>query len=251
MVNPAARDRQPSPAFFIAHPPHYSRTEVYHRGHDSLSGLLGLVRLTLREALELGASQVTELARRHPRFAFVAVLDSEQPLPLTAVFRSARRLRDVRLVPAWKDGTPSLSDLKSAIWDDTTLHDDLFRWLRAHASVPLPIIATAMEIVWAGYRDPSRIALPDIHAGAWRVPPLPRDWMGLGRGLRAARAIQLTPNVNIARIANGIGLHDGASLSRLLLRSFGHRPTFIRPRLSWEWLIADWCMEKGCLKQSE
>jgi hypothetical protein len=174
MVNPTARDRQPSPAFFIAHPPHYSRTEVYHRGHDSLSGLLGLVRLTLREALGSGASQVTEIARRHPRFAFVAVLDSEQPLPLTAVFRSARRLRDVRSVPAWKDGTPSLSDLRSAIWDDSTLHDDLFRWLRAHASVPLPIIATAMEIVWAGYRDPSRIALPDIHARAWRVPPPPR-----------------------------------------------------------------------------
>ncbi len=149
----------------------------------------------------------------------------------------------------WKDGTPILSDLRSAIWDDTTLHDDLFQWMRAHASLPLPIIATAMELVRAGYHDPSRIALPDFAAGAWRAPP--RDWMGLGRGLRAARAVQLTPNVNIARIANGIGLHDGASLSRLLLRCFGHRPTFIRPRPSWEWLIADWCMEKGCLKQSE
>lgn len=62
----------------------------------------------------------------------------------------------------------------------------------------------------------------------------------LGRGIRAALLLQREPDVDLIKAAYVLGFHDGSGLSRHLVRVFGERPSFLRWRLSWEWLLDDW-----------
>lgn len=70
-----------------------------------------------------------------------------------------------------------------------------------------------------------------------------RSWHMLGRGIKAALLLQREPDISLIEAAHALKFHDGSGLSRHFKRVFGRRPSFLRWRLSWEWLLDDWARD--------
>ena len=69
--------------------------------------------------------------------------------------------------------------------------------------------------------------------------PVPSHWLQLGRLIRVAVRLQ-NSDATIASVAFEYGYPDGFSLSNQMERLTGHRPTEVRRRFGWEWLIEAW-----------
>lgn len=69
--------------------------------------------------------------------------------------------------------------------------------------------------------------------------PVPSHLLHFSRALRAAVRLQSTSD-SIAEVAHALGYPDGFSLSNQMHRLAGVRPSEVRPRLGWEWLVEAW-----------
>jgi len=69
--------------------------------------------------------------------------------------------------------------------------------------------------------------------------PVPSHWLQLGRLLRVAVRLQ-NSEVTVSSVAFELGYPDGFSLSNQMERLTGHRPSEVRRRLGWEWLVEAW-----------
>ena len=69
--------------------------------------------------------------------------------------------------------------------------------------------------------------------------PVPSHWLQVGRLLRVATRLQ-NSDATVASVAFEHGYPDGFSLSNQMERLVGHRPTEVRRRLGWEWLVEAW-----------
>lgn len=69
--------------------------------------------------------------------------------------------------------------------------------------------------------------------------PVPSHWLQVGRLLRVAIRLQ-NSDATVSSVAFELGYPDGFSLSNQMERLLGHRPTEVRRRLGWEWLIEAW-----------
>jgi AraC-like DNA-binding protein len=71
------------------------------------------------------------------------------------------------------------------------------------------------------------------------LPP-PGRWLQVARALTAALHLQARPDRALLPLALSLGYADHSALSHLLGRAFGARPSEIRERLGWEWLLDRW-----------
>ncbi|MGE0159507.1 MAG: helix-turn-helix domain-containing protein [Gemmatimonadales bacterium] len=69
--------------------------------------------------------------------------------------------------------------------------------------------------------------------------PVPSHWLQMARLLRVAARLQNSEST-VASIAIDHGYPDGFSVSNQMERLLGHRPSEIRERLGWEWILEAW-----------
>ena len=69
--------------------------------------------------------------------------------------------------------------------------------------------------------------------------PVPSHWLQMARLLRVAVKLQTT-EATVASLAIDHGYPDGFSVSNQMERLIGHRPSEIRERLGWEWILEAW-----------
>jgi AraC-like DNA-binding protein len=69
--------------------------------------------------------------------------------------------------------------------------------------------------------------------------PVPSHWLHAGRILRATLRIQ-EPDTTLAQIAYELGYPDGFALSNQMKRLTGMRPSDVRSRRGWEWMVECW-----------
>jgi AraC-like DNA-binding protein len=69
--------------------------------------------------------------------------------------------------------------------------------------------------------------------------PVPSHWLQMARLLRVATKLQNTEST-VASIGIELGYPDGFSVSNQMERLIGHRPSEIRERLGWEWILEAW-----------
>lgn len=74
--------------------------------------------------------------------------------------------------------------------------------------------------------------------------PVPSHWLHLARVLRATLRLQGSEE-QLARIARSLGYPDGFALSNQMKRLVGVRPSEVRPRLGWEWLLETWLRKEA------
>lgn len=79
--------------------------------------------------------------------------------------------------------------------------------------------------------------------------PVPSHWLQAARLLRVATRLQ-NCDATVSSIAIDVGYPDGFSVSNQMERLFGCRPSDVRTRLGWEWLLEAWLKreaERGAL----
>jgi AraC-like DNA-binding protein len=69
--------------------------------------------------------------------------------------------------------------------------------------------------------------------------PVPSHWLQIGRLLRIALKLQNT-DATVSSIAFEHGYPDGFSVSNQMERLIGFRPSEVRVRLGWEWIVESW-----------
>jgi AraC-like DNA-binding protein len=69
--------------------------------------------------------------------------------------------------------------------------------------------------------------------------PVPSHWLQLGRLLRATIRIQNSDD-SLFVVALALGYPDGFALSNQMHRLLGVRPSEVRDRLGWEWVLEAW-----------
>ena len=69
--------------------------------------------------------------------------------------------------------------------------------------------------------------------------PVPSHWLQFSRLLRAAIHLQESDE-NLFTIACRLGYPDSFSLSNQMMRLTGVRPSLVRERLGWEWIVERW-----------
>jgi AraC-like DNA-binding protein len=74
--------------------------------------------------------------------------------------------------------------------------------------------------------------------------PVPSHWLQMGRLLRVAIRLQ-NSDATVASVAFEHGYPDGFSLSNQMERLIGRRPSEVRRRLGWEWLVESWLRQEA------
>jgi AraC-like DNA-binding protein len=74
--------------------------------------------------------------------------------------------------------------------------------------------------------------------------PVPSHWLQFSRLLRATIQLQRRRHT-LEAVAMGLGYPDGFSLSNQMTRLTGVRPSVVRERLGWEWLMEAWLDREG------
>jgi AraC-like DNA-binding protein len=74
--------------------------------------------------------------------------------------------------------------------------------------------------------------------------PVPSHWLQLGRLLRVALRLQ-NGDSTVSSIAFDLGYPDGFSASNQMERLIGHRPSEVRARLGWEWMLEAWLRKEA------
>jgi AraC-like DNA-binding protein len=69
--------------------------------------------------------------------------------------------------------------------------------------------------------------------------PVPSHWLQVGRLLRVALKLQ-NGEATVSSIAFDLGYPDGFSVSNQMERLIGFRPSDVRVRLGWEWILEAW-----------
>ncbi|MEK9499745.1 helix-turn-helix domain-containing protein [Gaopeijia maritima] len=74
--------------------------------------------------------------------------------------------------------------------------------------------------------------------------PVPSHWLHISRLLRATLRIQGSDEP-VAHIARSLGYPDAFALSNQMKRLVGVRPSEVRGRLGWEWVIETWLRKEA------
>ena len=74
--------------------------------------------------------------------------------------------------------------------------------------------------------------------------PVPSHWLQFCRILRVAIRVQ-NSDESIHQIARSLGYPDGFTLSNQTERLLGVRPSVIRTRLGWEWVVEAWLQRES------
>lgn len=74
--------------------------------------------------------------------------------------------------------------------------------------------------------------------------PVPSHWLQVGRLLRVALKLQ-NGDATVSSIAFDLGYPDGFSVSNQMERLIGYRPSEVRERLGWEWILEAWLRKEA------
>lgn len=74
--------------------------------------------------------------------------------------------------------------------------------------------------------------------------PVPSHWLHVGRLLRVALKLQ-NSEATVSSIAFEHGYPDGFSVSNQMERLTGFRPSDVRVRLGWEWILESWLRKEA------
>ena len=74
--------------------------------------------------------------------------------------------------------------------------------------------------------------------------PVPSHWLQVGRLLRVALKLQ-NGDATVSSIAFDLGYPDGFSVSNQMERLIGYRPSEVRTRLGWEWILEAWLRKEA------
>ena len=74
---------------------------------------------------------------------------------------------------------------------------------------------------------------------AARGLPVPSHWLQFGRQLLLASALHNSSD-SLSSLACSLGFPDGFAASNQMYRLIGIRPSTVRSRLGWEWLVETW-----------
>lgn len=69
--------------------------------------------------------------------------------------------------------------------------------------------------------------------------PVPSHWLQFARLLRLATRLQNSQS-SIFSLAYELGYPDGFAVSNQMQRLVGHRPSTVRERLGWDWIVEAW-----------
>lgn len=69
--------------------------------------------------------------------------------------------------------------------------------------------------------------------------PVPSHWLQFARLMRFATRLQ-NSEASIFSLAYELGYPDGFAVSNQMYRLIGHRPSEVRERLGWEWILEAW-----------
>ncbi|MDZ7781220.1 MAG: AraC family transcriptional regulator [Gemmatimonadota bacterium] len=69
--------------------------------------------------------------------------------------------------------------------------------------------------------------------------PVPSHWLQMARLLRVSLRLQ-NSDASVFSVACEFGYPDGFSVSNQMSRLFGFRPTEVRERFGWEWILEAW-----------
>ena len=69
--------------------------------------------------------------------------------------------------------------------------------------------------------------------------PVPSHWLAFARVVHVALHIQ-NSSTAASRLAIRFGYPDGYTMSNQMKRMTGHRPSFVREHLGWEWIVESW-----------
>ncbi|MEN8374595.1 MAG: AraC family transcriptional regulator [Gemmatimonadota bacterium] len=92
----------------------------------------------------------------------------------------------------------------------------------------------------------SRRTLGRVFSGAGL--PAPSHWLQFGRLMHVVVQIQNSDRIPINRIAMRAAYPDGFTMSNQMKRLLGVRPSDVRERLGWEWVVESWIrseMQRG------
>jgi AraC-like DNA-binding protein len=78
--------------------------------------------------------------------------------------------------------------------------------------------------------------------------PVPSHWLQFARLLHVAINLQ-NETTAVFRIAARTGYPDGFTMSNQMKRLTGYRPTEVRVKLGWEWLVEAWLRKENVLPQ--
>lgn len=242
-------DRHPSPLSLLTYP--YSRLQPFTRGPAELRSA----------GRQPGAAIVWSMGEgRHPACAemvcdrpgglalLVILPPGEDVASDPRVMHNVQRARPHGILPYHLE--PSASDLAQVL--RTPPADlggeitDYLRWRglgvdRETAHVIRRIIDLSAELrsVSAISRGMylSRRALGRRLMS--RGLPVPSHWLQVGRLLRVALKLQNSEST-VSSIAFDHGYPDGFSVSNQMERLIGCRPSEVRVRLGWEWILESW-----------
>lgn len=88
----------------------------------------------------------------------------------------------------------------------------------------------------------SRRTLGRVFAGVGLPPP--SHWLQFGRLMHVVAQIQNGDRIPINRIALRAAYPDGFTMSNQMKRLLGVRPSEVRERLGWEWVVESWIREE-------
>lgn len=231
----------------VLYPPQYTSAVDPTTDVSRMAGLVVLAVVPPDELRATGAdgmeSALSRLGGQMPR-APVAVFLGQPPERFDGdLLRVAARMRPHTL---FIGASPTRALLRQELdYPSRTAHV-LYTWFERHTRLELRG-SVAEELLRAGLQAGPGTALPSNGSGrvASSTGLRARDWFDLGRALRSASHLHRHEGHSLPRTAISLGFHDVSSLSRHLVRIFGHRPAFLRPRLGWEWLVHDWVLRKA------
>lgn len=135
------------------------------------------------------------------------------------------------------DDAPLMPQLRGALCDSTTASERVVAWVSAVRGIRRARLWWVREALEMALLPSSRTKIQGPRR-ATAVGLTARAWRRVGVGLRSVLAVQRSPRTPVAHVAEQLGLHDGASLSRQIYSAFGHRPTEVRQRLGFAWLLS-------------
>lgn len=241
----ADRSRPPLDEIAFFEPPHYRQRARPSTDLTSRCGIVATVRLHEEhftpDALPHTIAAASRLRDGLPRAPLLAFLPEWPEFPNRSFVRGLRSLPARAVLPG--EPPPSLAELRHVVTSRAGLLEDVSGWFRAHVALDPDELQAGLSLVAAGLEaaptDPlPRTRSPEIQGGATR-----RSWHMLGRGIKAALLLQREPDINLIEAAHALKFHDGSGLTRHFTRVFGRQPSFLRWRLSWEWLLDDWARD--------
>lgn len=241
-------------AFHLFRPPYHDLETIQHP--ESLPATFGTTGAALVWCMgERRTEEDVQLARgRRPGLSLIVVLPPADSVKRQdEIFRMIELCRPASVMPFHEE--PHVDDLRTLLrappddlpaavvdyvrWRGVTMDLDIRRLVRRtlELSAELRSVNALARSVYLSRRALGRRF---TNSGL----PVPSHWLHAGRILRATLRLQ-DPDSTLSQIAFELGYPDGFALSNQMKRLIGIRPSDVRGRRGWEWMLECWIRKEA------